>query len=277
MPGSTRSAQPTASAWYMVIARTALGSLGERPDAGGGCGLVAGDERAAPIGLGLGALLVRRRRPRLGDPAGVRRRRQVEGAAAGLALPAERVRELRQARAAAAAAARPDQDGALGLAQPAAELAAGLRELAAGRRRAARGVRTDPAGAVGDDLGAVALRGLASARGRRSARAPRPGRRRPRPRAGRRRSRRAAGGRRRAPSEVASGSTASCESEPFAKQLREPVGLLDRLGARRARRRSGRRAPRSSFSASSTARSQATGSKPRRRTRRSGSTMRSAA
>ena len=129
-----------------MIAITRLGLLGERAHGRVGGGLVAGDDQEADR-LRVRLVLVGRCGPGRGDAAAVRRRGQVEGAAAGLALEAERVRGLGEPCAAATAAARPDEDRALGGAQPLAELVARLDERAAAprRRRRAR-VGTVPVG-----------------------------------------------------------------------------------------------------------------------------------
>ena len=90
-----------------------LGVLGERAHGGIGGGLVAGhDEQADRLRIRL--VLVRRGGPGVRDAARIRRRRKVECAAAGLAVEAELVRGLGETRAATPAAARPDEDRALG-------------------------------------------------------------------------------------------------------------------------------------------------------------------
>ena len=97
--GRTRSAQPTASEWNIVIAITASALLGERPDAGRAGRLVAGhDEQADRLGIG----------PRRSSaaaahasetPRGVRGRGQVERGAAGLVRRSRaRARPLRAVR-----------------------------------------------------------------------------------------------------------------------------------------------------------------------------------
>src|SRR5207253_2991751 len=118
-------------------------------------GLVAGDDQQ-PDRLGLGAFVVRRRGPRFGDAASVRRFRQEKGAAAGLVSEAKVGRERGQVRTAARAAARPDQDRALAGAKAVAELAA--LELAAGPRRRSRRDLDVSGGADLDDLGSGAPR-----------------------------------------------------------------------------------------------------------------------
>ena len=111
--GRTRSAQPTASPWNIVIAITFSARSASARTRGVGGGLVAGDDQQADR-LGVRVVLVGGRGPGRRDAAAVRGRREVEGAAAGLALEAERVRGLGEPGAAAATAARPDEDRALG-------------------------------------------------------------------------------------------------------------------------------------------------------------------
>ena len=106
---------------------------------GVGGGLVARDDEQ-PDRLRVRVVLVGRCCPGDRDAAAVRRRGQVEGAAAGLALEAERVRGLGEPGAAAAAAARPDEDRPLGSrAARLAQLVARRASVAARplRRRAA--------------------------------------------------------------------------------------------------------------------------------------------
>ena len=113
--GRRRGRSSTCSA-FSASARTA----------GIGRCLVAGDDQEADR-LGVRLVPVRCRGPRLGYSAAVRRRGQIESRAAGLALEAERVRELSEAGAAATRASRPDQHGAVGATQPLLELGVGLR------------------------------------------------------------------------------------------------------------------------------------------------------
>ena len=112
-------------------------------------------------------------------------------------------------------------------------------------------------------------------RGRRSARARRPARRRARRRAPRRGSPRAAGGRRRA-RRASPRQHGRMRAEPGAQELGERVGLLD-VSVPESAVTIAAPASRSSRSASSSASSHETASSPRRRTRRSGSAMRSRA
>src|SRR4029079_14384663 len=72
-------------------------------------------------------LLVRARRPGVGDAARVRGRRQVERGAAGLRVEAEAVAELGQPGTAAAPAAGPDSQHAVRLRDALRELLAELR------------------------------------------------------------------------------------------------------------------------------------------------------
>ena len=122
-PGRTRSAQPTASPWNIVIAITCSACSASARTAGSDAAS-SPETISSPIGSGFAsspsaAAAQASATPR---PFGVAGRWKAR--AAGLAVEAERVRELREPGAAAAAAARPDQDRALGGAQH-AELAAG--------------------------------------------------------------------------------------------------------------------------------------------------------
>jgi hypothetical protein len=98
-----------------------LRPLGERAHGWVGSGLVAGDDQQADR-LRVLLLAVGSGRPGLGDATAVRRRGELEGRAAVLALEAERVRELGEARAATTAATRPDEHGPLGRPQRGLEL-----------------------------------------------------------------------------------------------------------------------------------------------------------
>ncbi len=97
-----------------------VGALRERTHAGVRGRLVARDDEQ-PDPLGLGLVLVSGGRPGLRDASGVRRGGELERGAAGLALEAERVRGLREARAAAPARSRPDENGAFRGAEARAE------------------------------------------------------------------------------------------------------------------------------------------------------------
>ena len=137
----------------------ALRLLGERAHARVGGGLVAGDDQQ-PDRLGVRLVLVGGGGPGLGDAAAVRRRGQVEGAAAGLAVEAERMRELGESRSAASARARPDEDRRARLRGASSPRALRrLGELAAARQPRRRGfVGVACRRARSDDLGAVAAR-----------------------------------------------------------------------------------------------------------------------
>ena len=148
MPGRTRSAQPTASPWNIVIAITrSARSASARTF--GSAAASSPETNSSPIGSGLVLLAVAGRGPGVGDAAPVRRRGQVEGAAAGLAARARAAAaSAASVRAALAAGARPDQDRALRVAQPlrrARRRAASLRQP---RAAVPGGVCASPGGPI---------------------------------------------------------------------------------------------------------------------------------
>ena len=132
--GRIRSAQPAASSWNIVSDEHAVRPLGERAYVGVRRGLVARDDEELDR-LRVRLVRVGRDGPAERDAARVGRAREVERAAAGLVLESELVRELRDARAAAAAGARPDEDGTLGARSFFASALAAPGELAAESRR----------------------------------------------------------------------------------------------------------------------------------------------
>ena len=97
-----------------------VGPLRERTHRGIGDRLLAGDDQQADA-VERAGLALAGGRPGLRDRAAVRRRREVEGAAAVLLVEAAGVREAGELGAAVAARARPDDRRALGRVQPLAE------------------------------------------------------------------------------------------------------------------------------------------------------------
>ena len=226
--GSTRSAQPTASDVEHRDRDHGVGALGEVAHGGVRGRLVAGDDEQ-PDRLVRDLVLVGGAGPRVGHPARVRRRGEVERGAVGLGLEAERVGCLGEPRAAAAARARPDQHRPLGCAQPLAERAPGgdeRGERVGGRARRRRRVAV---GADRDDLRAVSAR-LAQPEVDDGRAVDDLRRRRRRPRARRRRSSRAAPGRRRGRWRSTRGGRPSARPA-LAQQRGEAVRDLGRLRA----------------------------------------------
>ena len=211
-----------------------------------GRGLVAGDDQQ-PDRLGVRALLVAGRGPGVGDAAAVRRRRQVEGAAAGPVGEAELARE-RGERARRPRPPSPDQiRTARSLSRrrlpSASRLSASRAAALDRRRRRARPRRRARRAALiqRSTTGARSTTGSSPSTTTSSRVADRGERQR---------------GTRRARRVVSSGSTAVCAPRPCAHEPRERVGLLDRLRARERGHDRGRPASRSSRSASSSASSQ---------------------
>ncbi len=156
--GSTRSAQPVASDVEHRDREHAVGLLRQRAHARVGRGVVARDDQE-PDSLALDLVLVGRGRPGLGDPARVRRGREVERGAAGLALESERVRRLGEPGAATAAGPGPDEHRPLASRAAACRARSATRRAPAARRRRRRvALGRAAGGADRDDLGAVAAR-----------------------------------------------------------------------------------------------------------------------
>ena len=229
--------------WNIVIAITCVGPLGERADARVGRRLVAGDDEQ-PDRPRARLVLVRRGGPRLGDAAPVRRRGKVERARSR-ACPRSRARarprraarrrrrpgptrsgprarrhaaacRARFSPSASSAARRPPRPAAAGT-EPRAPIVTSSAPLrrACLSQRSTTGARSTTSSSPTTTTSSAAPIVESGARNASSA------------------------------ADVDSGSTAECAPRPRRRSAREPVRLLDRLGAgerghdRRRRRRGG--------------------------------------